>query len=180
MAQWFEIQANRRALVYILFSAVVLGAIFFAGISPAKKQTARIQVEALELEARIEQQRVLKPLYARLQESMAHGRDLTEILPASPGAGEARFSIHTASLALADMAGSSGLYERRFTPVPASAARDSDVLLVNAVLQGPYDHFRDFLLTLVTSPAFHSLESLAIRATTADPEYRLKVWIKID
>ncbi len=180
MSRWHDISANRRALAYILFSVIVLGAMFLGGIGPVKQKTAEMREKKVNLEARIEKQRILQPIYQRLVETRLQANTLKENLPAVEGPHEVTVGIHTAPVVLADMAGESGVLESRFSPVPASVSADSDLVLMEGDLQGQYRDFRDFLINLAAFPGFYSVESLVIRSTASTPEYKVKVWMAVE
>ncbi len=180
MNQWHDISANRRALAYILFSVIVLGAMILGGIAPVKKQTAALRDEAVVLDARIETQEALQPVYRELMEARREAGRLKEHLPI-PEAEERQVpGIDTAGAVLSQMAADTGVQDARFSPAPDSVAADSDLLLIEGALQGQYENFRAFLAALTASPGFYFLESLVVQSTTSDPEYRLKIWMEIE
>lgn len=177
MSQWHEISANRRALGYILFSVIVLGAMVIGGIAPVKKETAAIERKAAGLEAQIQKQKILQPIYLRLVETQQRINDLKENLPDAQWRNDFNFDINTSPGVLSDMAGDAGVAESRFLPVPESVASDTDLLLIEGTLQGEYVDFRSFLIKLADFPAFHSIESLAARSTETLPEYSVRIWM---
>ena len=177
MNRWHELSANRRALGYILFSVIVLGAMFIGGIAPVKKETAEIEINAAGLEARIQKQKILQPIYLRLIETQQQINDLKENLPDDQWRNEFNFDVNTSPGVLSDMASDAGVAETRFLPVPASVASDTNLLLIEGTLKGEYVDFRSFLINLANFPAFHSIESLVIRSTETVPEYSLRIWM---
>lgn len=179
MIRWHEISANRRSLGYILFSVIVLGAMVIGGIAPVKKQTAEIEKSAARVEAQIEKQKILHPIYRRLVETRQDLNDLKETLPDAGGQGERHFDINTSGTVLAAMVDDSGVAEGTFLPVPASVAADTDLVLIEGTVQGRYGDFRAFLINLAAFPAFHSIESLVIRGTDTVPEYSMKIWMNV-
>lgn len=180
MNRWYDISANRRALAYTLFSVIVLGAMILGGIAPVKKQTAALREEAVVLDARIEKQEALQPVYRELMKTRREGESLKELLPAPEGEESRIPGIDTAAAHLSRMAADAGVQEARFSPAPGSVAADSDLLLIDGSLQGQYGNFRAFLSALTASPGFSSVESLVVRSTTSAPEYRLKIWMEIE
>jgi len=180
MNRWHDISANRRALAYILFSVIVLGAMILGGIAPVKKQTAALRDEAVVLDARIETQEALQPVYRELMEARREAERLKKRLPAPETEKRRIPGIDTAAAHLSQMAADAGVQDARFSPAPDSVAADSDLLLIDGALQGQYGNFRVFLSALTASPGFSSLESLVVRSTTSDPEYRLKIWMEIE
>ncbi|MCF8111873.1 MAG: hypothetical protein K9J85_10340 [Desulfobacteraceae bacterium] len=179
MIQWHEISANRRALAYIIFSAVVLGTMFMLGILPALQQIGETEKKARHLEAEIEKQKIFKPLYRSLQQ-----KKKDEILPkyitGETGLKTQSLTIENVSGSLYAMAESAGIKTSSFSPVPDSMTKDSDKLLVNGRLQGEYQAFKDFLISLTTSRAFWDFELLEVKSAAGHPEYRMQMWVTVE
>ncbi|MFP3998614.1 MAG: hypothetical protein ACLFUN_02120 [Desulfobacterales bacterium] len=180
MNQWLEIGANRRAVAYILFSAVMLGVLIAAGILPTRSQITETRQEAKELEARIEEQKIFHPLYKSLRQKIKNNQDPAEQKKDNPIMPERSLNIDNAAEILTSMAESAEMETSSFSPVPASMKEDSDRLLVHGRLQGDYGNLRQFLIGLVASPACESLEMLEAASTTHHPEYRLRLWLEIE
>lgn len=180
MNQWLEIGANRRAIAYILFSAVMLGVIIAAGILPSRRQITETRQEAKHLEARIEEQKIFHPLYKSLKQKMTNDQDPAEITKGESILPNRSLNIDNATEILASIAESAGMESSSFSPAPASMEKNSSRLLVHGRLQGNYTNFRRFLINLVTSPACESLEMLEAASTTHYPEYSLRLWLEIE
>lgn len=179
MARWYEISANRRALAYILFSAVVLGAMIFLAIMPTRRQIVKAEKKTGVLKARIERQEIFHPLYSRLQEKLAEEKGFEEFGHKPTESEMPSFTIDNVSAILSGMASSAGMQEVSFSPAPSSMTRGSDKLLVHGRLEGNYTDFRKFLIRLVTAPDFGELENLRVQSGTRYPEYRLEVWVTV-
>ena len=184
MSQWHEVKANRRALAYIVFSVVVLVLIVLVGIFPARQQTEQVVEKTLQLESEIESQQILQPVYRLLVEKSRQKEQLpdeiTEEGPSRNPSADMSFDIESARLILAAMAGNAGIAESRFSPVPGSLSGDSDLLLVEGRLRGENPALQTFLLDLSGMESFYGIEALSARATPADPEYRMRIWMHVD
>ncbi len=184
MSQWHEVKANRRALAYSVFSVVVLALIVFVGILPARKQSAQVSEKSLQLESEIESQQILQPVFSLLVEKSPHKKQIPDEIaedgPSRNPSSDISFDIESARLILAAMAGESGIAESRFSPVPGSLSGDSDLLLVEGRLRGENIALRSFLLDLSVMESFYGIESLSAFATPADPEYRMRIWMRVD
>ncbi|MCF8036964.1 MAG: hypothetical protein K9K62_08845 [Desulfobacteraceae bacterium] len=178
MTRWHEISANRRALAYILFSAIVLGAMLFLGVMPTRQQIADAEKKTERLKARIEKQEIFHPLYRRLQEKL-EAKQEADIADQMPASGTTEFTIENVSKLLSDMAVSAGIPETSFSPAPESMSRGSDRLLVHGQMQGNYQNFRDFLIKLVTAPDFQAFEILEVQSGTRHPNYRMQIWVTV-
>lgn len=178
MLRWHEISANRRSLAYILFSAVVLGAMLMLALLPARREFAEMQKQQKQLKAAIEAQKIFQPLYLRLREK----KEQVDGLKASVPQGKAPkrpITVDGAAQALRAAAKSAGMAEALFFPVPASIDQEEDLLLMEGEIRGKYQNFRDFLITLAAWPAFDRIEEIEIQGGTKYPEYRLKIWMRI-
>lgn len=179
MIRWYEIAANRRALAYILFSVVVLAAIFMGGVLPVRKDIKAAENRALILEDRLREQKALYPLYEGLQlegDPLEHLRATASL----ERKGKMPFAVENASLILTSMAESGNLQGAVFIPDPGSLARDSRLLLINGNVGGGYRDFGVFLTGLALTPGFHSVELLEVRSAGEHLRYRLKIWVEID
>ncbi len=184
MGRWHEVKANQRALAYIVFSAAALALIVFIGILPVRKQAVQMEDKARRLEAEIESQKILRPVYSLIAEKSQQKEQLPEgIAEKNPHrnlfAGMP-VDIESLRLILGAMAGEAGMAESRFSPVPGSLADDSDLLLVEGRLRGENPALRQFLLDLAAADSFHGIEALSARATPADPEFRMRIWMHVD
>ena len=179
MTRWHEISANRRALAYILFSAMVLGAMLFLGIMPTRQEIADAEKKTERLKARIEKQEIFHPLYRRLQQKLAEEQEIERVAEQLPAPGETGFTIENVSKLLSDMAVSAGIPKTAFSPAPESMRRGSDRLLVHGQMQGNYINFRDFLTGLVTAPDFQAFEMLEVQSGTRHPNYRMQIWVTV-
>ena len=184
MSRWHEVKANRRALAYIVFSVVVLALIVLGGILPARKQAVQMEEKTRQLETEIESQQILQPVYSLLVEkSRQKGKlpdEITEENSSRDSSSDMPLDIESVRLILAAMAGEAGIQERRFSPVPGSLSADSDLLLVEGRLRGENSALRTFLLDLSGMDSFFGIESLSARATPADPEFRMRIWMHVD
>ncbi|MCF8024870.1 MAG: hypothetical protein K9J79_00040 [Desulfobacteraceae bacterium] len=179
MSRWFEISANRRALAYILFSGVVLGAMFFLGIQPTRQQIAQTEKKTERLKAGIEEQKIFYPLYQRLQKKTAKETDIDGLASRVPKTEAREFTIDNVSAILSEFAARAGIQQSSFSPVPSSMSRGSEKLLVNGRLEGSYPDFRDFLISLVTASDFRALEMMRVQSGTRNPKYRLRIWVTV-
>ncbi|MCF8109863.1 MAG: hypothetical protein K9J85_00085 [Desulfobacteraceae bacterium] len=180
MTRWIEISANRRAIAYILFSAVILGAMIAFGILPTGHQITKTRQQAQRLETGIEEQKIFQPLYQSLKQKTENAEKPEAITESGPIAKNRNLNIDNAAGILAAMAESAGMQYSSFSPVPGSMEEKENRLLVHGMLRGNYTDFRNFLISLVTSPACENLELLEAKSTSSHPEYRLRLWLAIE
>ncbi len=180
MNQWHEFSANRRALAFILFTGIVLSAVLIFVVLPTRREIADTRREKQILEARIEAQKILHPLYDELQRKTSRQQNRfredglsREKLPArvENAASAAEILVKTAK--------SAGLEEAFFSPAPESVAKDGRQLLMQGEMSGAYESFREFLLCLALWSRAAEIEQISIKSGTRHPDYRVTLWVRL-
>lgn len=180
MSGWFEISANRRAIAYILFSAIMLGAMIAVGILPTRSRIDDTGQQKQQLKASIEKQEIFHPLYQSLKKKTEEIRQPETVTAGNPIARQRSMSIDNAAGVLEAMAESAGIKNHSFSPAPGSMEKHDNGLLVNGRLGGGYLDFREFLINMVTADGFDRLEMLEAKSGTRHPEYTLRIWLRIE
>ncbi len=178
MKKFNRLKISTWAVVFVAASVVVLGLMVIPGILPMRMEKAALDREADRLEAMIEEQRILHPLYAGIKKKLNQKSGLETVIEKA-GRYEGPLHIDNAPELLGSMAGSAGLVEARFTPVPESVTRVSGRLLVEGGLKGAHRSFREFLLNLSSYENFNHLELLEIQSKDQGREYTIRVWMSI-
>jgi Tfp pilus assembly protein PilO len=173
-----RMRISKGTVVFVLVSLAVLGLVVVLGIMPAMSEKTELEAEAVRLESRIEEQKILYPLYASITSKLSRKVDL-EIIIEEMDRGEETLYIDNAAALLLSMADSAGLTEARFTPVPESVTKDSTQLQVEGSLKGEYRDFRRFLLELSSSGNFRQLELFEVQSREEGMEYKIRVWMSI-
>lgn len=179
MSKLKEIGLSRQSLGFILGSLLALGLLIFLGILPARTEINRLEAEAEQLQARIQEQEILHPLYSDLENALEEQEILEEIIIEEEGEPNTVDVDNAADLML-DIAGKSGLEDSSFSPSPESLAVNSDRLLVNGELTGDYHNFREFLVRLVSKNYFEHMEILEVHSQADADLYQLQAWLKLD
>lgn len=178
MSRLSQVGLSKRAIVFIIICLVLLGLIVVLGILPNKMEKAGLESEAAILEARLEEQRILYPLYAGIRDRLDHKSEMETILD-KMDQDFGPVHIDNASEMLSFMAGQVGMDKYSFSPVPESLTRNSDQLLLEGQLSGEYEIFRAFLLKLTAWENFSRLELLEVQSREQVPGYNILVWMTI-
>ncbi|MFW6178783.1 MAG: hypothetical protein ACOC43_10540 [Desulfohalobiaceae bacterium] len=178
MISWLQIAANRRVLAYLLFTLVVLGAMLALGILPAKQELSDLEQEKERLQANIEEQEVLRPLYQELQQKL-QDRELDQDLDLDQESSQ-ELDIDSAKQILDSLADDSELQQASFTPRPETLQQETGLLLIQGELQGEYQNFQKFLHALLVHPDLSNLGRLQISSTSEEPEYALQIWMQVE
>ncbi len=178
MSRWKQIGLARSSLSIILGGIVLLVAIVLLGILPAKQEALGLKAEAGRLESRIEEQRILFPLYAGLVRELEQKTEIETILEEMDRETDP-LTVDNSARVLIDMALKAGMDEAYFTPVPGSLARDSSLMLVEGNLRGEYQSLREFVLSLSSWENFNHLELLEVQSRQGGHSYKVTVWMII-
>ncbi len=164
-----------QSLIYILICGVgVLLFVFFI-IIPTQKTVADLDKEYKKISDRIEEQRILKPVFDSLLKQ-AKKKNPTD-LPSAKRVALNRRDISKVSESLQEMAFRHGLKIQDLnTDVPDLTGK-SGFLQISINLTGAFMDFRDFLLDLGTIPALETIEEIQIRAIEGGREFKLKLWM---
>ncbi|MFW6334591.1 MAG: hypothetical protein ACOC0W_04900 [Desulfosalsimonas sp.] len=180
MSGWFEISANRRAIAYILFSAIMLGAMIAVGILPTRSRIAETEQQIQQLKTSIEKQEIFHPLYQSLKKKTEETRQPDAFTGANTIGRQGPVSLDNSAGVLESMAESAGMESYSFSPAPGSMEKNDKRLLVHGRLGGGYIDFRKFLINMVTAKGFDRLEMLEAKSAASHPEYRLRIWLRIE
>ncbi|RQD63138.1 MAG: hypothetical protein D5R98_05440 [Desulfonatronovibrio sp. MSAO_Bac4] len=161
----------------ILFAGIAL--IIFLAVSfimPLSRENNVMAVELARLEAAIEEQKILYPLYAALLGKLntKQGFDLSD---KEKTKGFDKINVDNASDVLKALANSAGFREYHFAPVPESISSNFDFLLLEGSAKGEYDKLRVFLTKVSLLTNFEHLEMLEILSRVDGLSYSMRLWI---
>ncbi len=164
-----------HSLVYIL--ACGGGIIFFIImiIIPNQNMSAELDQDIENLKDRIEQQRVLRPVFSRLLEKAK--RKYPTQLPATKRVKMERGDINKVTELLQDIAGRHDLNIQDIRTDVNAMMTNSEFIQMRIHATGDFMKFRGFLVDLGTIPYLEQIEEIIIRAIEQNREYKLKVWM---
>ena len=140
-----------------------------------KKTAAELDKEFVRISDRIEEQRILKPVFESLLKQ-AKKKNPTE-LPSAKKAALGRTDISKLSENLQEMAFRHGLKIQDLNTDVSAFAGKSGFLQIRINLTGAFMDFRDFLVDLGTIPSLETIEEIQIRAIEGGREFSIKIWM---
>lgn len=174
-----NIHFPRRAVYYLLLGMATMAVIFFLTIKPAWQEMDRIETKIENTKTKIEEQKVLHPLYATLKRTMDN-----DVLENSSENAEQDYpekvNVDTAVKILNLTATGSNLDIANFSPVPASVSRNEDRILFNAALTGNFGSITAFLSKLANIPFFLEYESFEVRSRPEQIQTNMEIWIAVE
>lgn len=175
--QKLNINIPQQSLVYL--GLCLTGVLIFIlwGIVPAYRTLAELDAKAASIKQRIEEQKVLLPIYKTLQNA-SEQKDST-FLPLPEKSKLAQAKIDTLPVNLSAVVKMSGMTLVSATPNVGALTGDAQFISVNLVLRGNFINFRKFLINLGGIPYADHIEEIVIQGKTDAKEYRLKLWVAI-
>jgi Tfp pilus assembly protein PilO len=144
-------------------------------ILPAKQLSAELDQDIVSLQARIEEQKILSPvfknLFAKTKTTEPQG------LPAPVRAKLTRDEIASVPKRLQQLAASHRLNVREIVPEVNTLTDASGRFLTRFTAAGQFADLRGFLMDVGALPYFESLEEIEIRAVEGGREFGLKIWM---
>jgi len=164
-----------QSLVYFLICGIGIVVFVFLIIIPSQKTSAELDKQIVKVGDRIEEQRILKPVFDSLLKR-AKKKNPTE-LPMTEKVKLDRADISKVSESLQEMAFRHGLKIQNLNTDVATVVGKSGYLQMRINLTGEFMSFRDFLVDLGTIPSLELIEEIQIRAIEGSREYKIKVWM---
>lgn len=166
-----------QSLTYIGIGVVVILVFIFVGIIPANRSTAQLEVKTKDVKFRIEEQRVLAPLYKSLREKGE--KKESEFLPLPAKGKLSKSEISTLPVSFGAAAKMSGMSLVSATPELNSMSGDAQFLVINTILRGDFINFRKFLVNLGGLPYVQQIEEISIKQIPDTREFKLKIWVAV-
>jgi hypothetical protein len=164
-----------RSLVYFLICGAGIFVFVLLIIIPAQRISAELDKDIEKLHARIDEQRILKPVFDNLLKQVKR-KGPTE-LPVVKKVKLARGDIREISEQLLGIARDCDLKLRDIQTDVNSLENQDEYLLLHIYATGDFIKFRDFLVELGKIPSLEKIEKIDIRAIENSREFKLKVWL---
>ena len=167
----------RENVVRILVCLGALLVAFAVLVYPEMRTITLVEDQISDTRARIEQQKILFPVYRELLNDLqnATAGSLPRVarvpLPQAEMGGVAKV--------ISDMAQDQGLEVRSVTPNPDSLANGGGLISVRCMLAGDLNSFRNFYLSLGALPSLAHVEKLQVEDTYGGRVYRLDLWLSL-
>jgi hypothetical protein len=164
-----------QSLIYFLLcGAGIIVFIILINI-PNHQISAGLDGEIEKLNDRIEQQKILRPVFDSLLER-AKQKSPTN-LPTTKNAELELTDINRVSDVLQELAGRHGLKIQEIRTDVNEMMNGTGYMLIRISATGDFMKFRGFMLDLGTIPSLEQIEELKIRAIEGDREYGLRLWL---
>jgi len=144
-------------------------------IVPTQKTSAELDRDIEKINARINEQRMLKPVFDSLLKQVKK-KGPTK-LPITKKVKLARGDINKISERLLEIARRYGLQLRDIQTDVYALENNTEYLVLRIHATGDFKKFRDFLVDLGTIPSLEQIEEIHIRAIENSREFKLKIWL---
>ena len=164
-----------QSFVILVICAVGILAFFVLIILPSKTTSADLDQEIESLTVRIEEQRILTPVFHSLLKR-AKIDDRSD-LPSPKKSKLTHVDMNAISTVFQDFAGRRNLKLEEITTDDSSLTQESGYLLMRLRLSGDFFKIREFLIDIGSIPSLEHIEEINIRSTKTSKELRLKIWL---
>ena len=164
-----------QSLLILIVCVVGILAFLLLIILPSERASTELDQEISKLNARIEEQRILTPVFHSLlkRSKMAPPSNL----PVPERTKLTYGSINTISTVFQDIAARHNLKLEDIKTDVSSMVQDTGYLSMQLRLKGDFYKFRDFLVDLGSIPSLEHIEEINIRALKSTREFDLKLWM---
>lgn len=164
-----------QSLIYLLICCAGVIVFVVMIILPAQKSTTELDAEIVNLQARIEEQRILSPVFKSLFKR-AKTKNQSG-LPAQSKVKLSRDDLSDLTAQLQQIVKDNNLQIEELAPDVNSLADNSGFLSVDLEASGRFMDFRTLLVDLGTIPSFEMIETIDIRAMEGLRHISLKIWL---
>ncbi len=152
----------------------ILAFLFFV-IWPSQRLSAELDRDIEVLKARIEEQKVLFPLFKNLFEKSKPSPNRE--LPVSPRTKLNQTELTGVPKRLQEMAAAHRLIVRDIVPEVNTLTDGNNRFMVRLTAAGQFADLRGFLIEVGSLSFFDSLEEIEVRAVEGGEEFGLKIWM---
>ena len=166
---------STQSLIYFLVCGAGILVFVLLIIIPAQQTLADLERDIDKLTARIDEQRILRPVFDNLLKQVKK-KKLTK-LPVIQKVKLARGEINQLSERILENARRCDLQLRGIQTDVNALENNTEYLLVRIHATGDFKKFRDFLVNLGDIPSLEQIEEIDIRAIENSRDFKLKVWL---
>jgi hypothetical protein len=164
-----------RSLMYVIIFGGGILLFVLLGILPAQKETEALELQIENINGRIEEQKILTPVYENLLKrteiKTPNGLDLAPKEKIKKGQTE------EVAAAFQEMAFVSHLNLLDFRPDLDSVIGNTGFLKVNLVMSGEFINLHSFLMQMCKLPYLELIEQISIRSVRDTKEIRIQAWL---
>ena len=166
--------STQTVVLFILCAAGLLAFLLFI-ILPAQRLSAELDRDIESLKARIEEQKVLFPVFKNLFEKSKPSP--VKGLTIAPRARLGRGEIAGVPKRLQEMAAAHRLNVRDIVPEVNTLTDATNRFMVRLTAVGQFADLRGFLIEVGSLSFFDSMEEIDVRAVEGGEEFGLKIWM---
>ncbi len=164
-----------QSLIYFLICGAGILVFVLLIIIPTQKTAAELDRDIEKLTGRIEEQRILKPVFDSLLKRVKKKSPIE--LPVAKKVKMASGDINKISESLQENARRHDLKLRDIQTDVNALAENPGYLLIRIHVTGDFEKFRDFLVDLGNIPSLEQIEEIQIRAIENTREFKIKIWL---
>ena len=164
-----------QSLVIFVACAVGIVAFWVLIIFPSQKTAAELDQEIDRLNSRIEEQRILTPVFHNLLDR-AKMKGPSE-LPSPEKSKLTYGDMNAISTVFQDIAGRHNLKLEAITTDVNTLMKETGYLVMRLQLSGNFFDIRRFLVDIGSIPSLEHIEEINIRSGNASKELNLKIWL---
>ena len=175
MADRISTKPLAQSVMILIVCVVGILAFLLLIILPSEKSANELDQEIAKLNARIEEQRILTPVFHSLLErsKVAPPSDL----PVPERTKLTHGDINTISNVFQDIAARHNLKLEDIKTDVSSMVQDTGYLSMQLRLNGNFYKFREFLVDLGSIPSLEYIEEINIRPLKTSRELEIKLWL---
>jgi len=167
-----------QSLIYFLICGAGILVFVWLIIIPAQKTAAELDRDIEKLTDRIEEQRILKPVFDSLLNRVKKKNPIS--LPVTKKVKLALGDITKISERLQENARQHDLKFLDIQTDVNALADKAGYLLMRISVTGDFRKFRDFLVDLGKIPSLEQVEEIQIRAIEEGREFKVKIWLALN
>ena len=165
---------TKSLLNLLVFSGIILLFVFLA-ILPSKTETENLDFEIDTIKMRIEEQKILTPVYESLLKKATIEPPAGIEIPKKEKL--SRDETKNISSTFQELANQTLLELVDITPNVGSLLNESGYLTIDMILKGEFINLHAFLVRLGQIPYVELIEQISIRSITNTKEIKVKVWL---
>jgi hypothetical protein len=168
----------KKSIYYLLLCGMGILMFILVGLYPFQSSLRELDEEIAGVKARIEEQKVLFPLYKEFTEKIRGKKD-SEFLRYSGKIALSIDQIDGISTRFKEIAEERSFETLSITPDAKSLADNSQSMSVSLNVRGDFLKFRGLLLDLEMVPYVEHIQEIQIQEALAGREFRLKTWVAV-
>lgn len=164
-----------KSLLYPLIFGGAIAIFVIIAILPAQNTSVRLDQEIGQIKSKIEEQKILSPVYRSLKKKSKISPPEGLSLPKKEKL--VRGDTQKISATFLEIAAKSNLRLAEFRPDVNTILNDSEYLMINILVEGEFFDLQNFLIQLCQLPYLELIERISIKPVKNTKEFRLQIWM---